>query len=69
MATWRTMDEAAKQLGISRRTLTRWVSQGLLTPYTIQGDPHTFIDMDEVKKLRQPRPRKPRGGHRAPGDR
>ena len=34
MATWKTLDDAARQLGIGRRTLTRWISEGKLTGYT-----------------------------------
>jgi excisionase family DNA binding protein len=60
MASWRTLDDAAKQLKISRRTLTRWVSQGLVQTYTILGDRHVYVDMDQIKELRKPRPRGPR---------
>jgi excisionase family DNA binding protein len=56
MATWKTLDDAARQLGIGRRTLTRWISEGKLTGYTIAGDRRRYVDMDEVKKLRQPKP-------------
>ena len=62
VATWRNLDDAAKQLKISRRTLTRWIANGWLQTYSILGDRHTYVDMDEVKKLRQPKPGKPRGG-------
>jgi len=51
MATWRTLDAAAKQLGIGRRTLTRWISEGKLTKYTRPGDKHHHVDLDEVKHL------------------
>lgn len=57
MATWRTLDEAANQVGISRRTLQRWISEGRVHSYTIAGDRRTWVDLDEVRKLRIPRPK------------
>jgi predicted site-specific integrase-resolvase len=60
MPTWRSLDAAAKQSGVSRRTLQRWVQQGRLTPYTIAGDPKMYLDLDQIKKLREPKPREPR---------
>jgi excisionase family DNA binding protein len=56
MPTWRTLDEAAKQLKISRRTLTKWVSNGKIRGYTIAGDRHRYVDLDEIRKLREPKP-------------
>jgi excisionase family DNA binding protein len=56
VATWRSLDEAARQTGISRRTLNRWLSEGKLTPYRIAGDRRRFVDLDEVKRLRKPQP-------------
>lgn len=60
MPTWRTLDQAARQTKLSRRTLQRWLSQGLLTPYKVLGDKHVYVDLDEIRALRQPklRPRK-----------
>lgn len=59
MPTWRTLDDAAKQSGVSRRTLQRWVQQGRLTPYTIAGDPKQYLDLDAIRKLREPTPSRP----------
>lgn len=59
MATWRTLDQAAKQLGVSRRTISQWISDRKIRAYTIPGDKHRYVDMDEVKKFRQPRPIEP----------
>lgn len=56
VTTWRSLDEAAKQSGISRRTLTRWIGEKRLTAYRIAGDRHRFVDLDEIKQLRKPRP-------------
>src|SRR2546429_3477840 len=56
MATWRTMDDAAKQLRISRRTLTRWVTEGRIRAYTIPGDRKRYVDLEEIKKMRVPQP-------------
>lgn len=61
-ATWRTLDQAAKQLKISRRTLTKWISEGKLTAYTIAGDRHRYVDMDEARKLQEPQPVPPKKG-------
>lgn len=57
MATWRTLDEAANQVGISRRTLQRWISERRIHSYTIAGDRRSWVDLDEVRKLRVPRPK------------
>jgi len=60
VATWRTLDDAARQTGISRRTLTRWISQGRLRAYTVAGDLHRYVDLDEIEKMRQPKPIEPK---------
>jgi excisionase family DNA binding protein len=54
--TWRSLDDAAKQTGISRRTLTRWVSEGKLTAYSRAGDRRRFVDLDDIRKLQELRP-------------
>ncbi len=61
MPRWRTLDDAAAQTGISRRTLNRLISRGQLRVYTVVGDRRHFVDLDEIKKLKQPKPieRKP----------
>src|SRR5260221_12329338 len=51
---WRSLDEAAEQTGIGRRTLNRWISEGRVHVYRIAGDRRHFVDMDEVNKLRRP---------------
>jgi len=57
MPTWRSLNDAAEQSGVSRRTLQRWIRQGLLKPYRILGDPKTYLDLDQIRRLREPRPR------------
>jgi excisionase family DNA binding protein len=57
MARWRSLDEAAQETGLHRRTLQRWIGQGLLKPYRIYGDRRTFVDLDQIEELRKPRPR------------
>ena len=57
--TWRSLDEAAQQTGIGRRTLSRWVSQGKLTAYARAGDRRRFVDLDDIRKLQELRPLQP----------
>ena len=54
--TWRTLDDAARQTGISRRTLTRWVSEHKLRAYSRAGDRRRYVDLDDLHKLQQLRP-------------
>jgi len=54
MPTLKTLDEAARLSHVSRRLLTKWVSQGKLTAYRIAGDRHRYVDMDELKRVRKP---------------
>jgi excisionase family DNA binding protein len=60
LPTWRSLDDAAEQTGISRRTLTRWVSEGKLRAYSRAGDRKRYIDLDEMRKLQQLEPVKTR---------
>lgn len=54
--TIKSLDEAAGITGVPRRTLQRWLNEGKLTPWTIEGDRRRFVDIAEIEKLRQPRP-------------
>ncbi len=54
--TIKSLDEAAEITGVPRRTLQRWLNEGLLTPWEITGDRRRFVDLEEIKKLREPRP-------------
>jgi excisionase family DNA binding protein len=59
VATWRSLDDAAKATKVSRRTISRWVREGKLRAYTIAGDRRRFVDLDEIKRLREPKPLDP----------
>ncbi len=56
MPTWRTLDEAARQAGVSRRTITQWISDGKIRAYTRAGDKRRYVDLDEIKRLREYKP-------------
>ncbi len=55
MPTWRTFEDAAREVGVGSRTLRRWVAEGRLKAYTIAGDRHRYVDMEELERLRKPR--------------
>jgi excisionase family DNA binding protein len=59
--TWRSLDDAAQQTGISRRTLTRWISEGKLTAYSRAGDRRRYVDLDHIRKLQELRPLRQEG--------
>jgi excisionase family DNA binding protein len=56
MPSVKALDEAAQLVGVPRRTLQRWLGQGKLTANRIEGDRRRFVDVDEIKRLREPRP-------------
>lgn len=56
MPTLRTFDDAAQETGLGSRTLRRWVAEGRLKAYAIAGDRRRFVDMDELDRLRRPKP-------------
>jgi excisionase family DNA binding protein len=56
------MDDAAKQLKLSRRTITRWVTAGSIRVYRVPGDRRRYVDLDEIDRFRQPRPIERRDG-------
>jgi hypothetical protein len=45
------LDEAARQAGKGKRTLERWVAQGLLTPHKVRGDRRTQVDPVELLRV------------------
>ena len=53
LPTWLSMDEAARQTGISRRTLTRWVSERKLRSNSRFGDRKRYVDLDDIKRLQE----------------
>jgi excisionase family DNA binding protein len=60
MPTWRDLDTAAKEAGVSRRTISKWVKQGKLRLYARAGDRKHYVDMDELEKLREFKPLSPK---------
>jgi hypothetical protein len=60
MTSLKSLDDAPKTLKISRRQLQRWISAGRITRYKSEGDRKVYVDLDEVRKLRKPRPVPPR---------
>jgi excisionase family DNA binding protein len=47
-----TLDEAAKQLGLSRSTINRWRRRGLLGSYRAPGvDRRVYIDREQLRAL------------------
>jgi excisionase family DNA binding protein len=55
--TWRTLNEAAKLTGVSRRTLQHWAKQGHIRIYVRPGERKHYVDLDEIETYRQMRPR------------
>lgn len=62
MPSLRSLDDAAREVGISRRLLQRWISEGKLQAYRIAGDRRRFVDIEQLNRLRKPEklPRKRR---------
>jgi hypothetical protein len=60
MPSLRTLDDAARQAKVSRRLLQVWLASGALKRWQVPGDRHRFVDLDEVKRLMQPRVVEPR---------
>jgi excisionase family DNA binding protein len=52
----KSLDDAARLAGVHRRTIQRWLGDGLLTPYRIPGDRKRYVDLDELSRLRAPQP-------------
>ena len=50
------LDEAARIAGVGRRTIQRWLGEGLITAYQIAGDKRRHVDLDEINTLRKPHP-------------
>lgn len=56
MPSLRSLGEAAEVTGVSRRLLQKWVSDGKLKRWKIEGDRKLYVDLDAIKKLREPKP-------------
>lgn len=48
-----TLDEAAKATRTSRRTIQRWLAEGLLSPYRLPGDKRRYVDPAEIRRLKR----------------
>ena len=55
MPSLRSLDDAARIGKVSRRLLQQWLSEGKLKRWQIPGDRKRYVDMDEVKKLLEPK--------------
>ncbi len=56
MPSLRSLDDAARIGKVSRRLLQKWLGEGQLKRWQIPGDRKRYVDMDEVKRLLEPRP-------------
>jgi hypothetical protein len=45
--------DVSAELDIALRTLQRWLNEGKLTPYKVEGDRRRYVDVAEVKQLRE----------------
>jgi excisionase family DNA binding protein len=52
--------QAAKAIGVSPRSLSRWVTEGLIEPTLVTPGGQFRFDLDELKAQMQRRPRNPR---------
>jgi excisionase family DNA binding protein len=50
-----TIDEAADLVGVSVRTIRRWVASGLLEPASAQGRAALYVDLDVYEAEREMR--------------
>jgi excisionase family DNA binding protein len=48
-----TVEEAAKETGIGRSTIFRYIRYGYLKPYKKALDRKRYIDLDELEELRR----------------
>jgi len=68
------ISEVARLVGVSPRTVQRWIAEGYLEPFHLPGSGHPRIPLDQVVALRKQRER-PRSAYmpfssgRAPGTR
>jgi len=48
-----TIPQAAKELGVHRATIYRWIDKGIVHPFRIAGQ--VFVTVDDVKSLKEKR--------------
>ncbi|MHB8689008.1 MAG: helix-turn-helix domain-containing protein [Candidatus Dormibacteraceae bacterium] len=49
------LQDAARELGVNPATLYRYLKAGKLRSYDIAFDRRTFLDREELERLRKPR--------------
>jgi excisionase family DNA binding protein len=54
--TWITIEQAAEQLGVSRRSIRRYIADGLLPAYRVAGDHLIRIAQDDLDQMMVPIP-------------
>jgi hypothetical protein len=54
MAHRKPLDDVSADFDIPRRTLQRWLGDGKLTAYRVEGDRRRYLDIEEVRRLREP---------------
>ncbi len=57
--TYISVDDAATDLGVSRATLWKWIKRYELPTFRFLGDRRTFVQREDVNKLREPIPMDP----------
>lgn len=55
MPNLKSIDEAAKIAKVSRRLLQQWMTETKLKRWKVPGDRRRFVDMDEIRRLKEPR--------------
>jgi excisionase family DNA binding protein len=45
-----TLDEAAEDARVGRRTIQRWIAEGKIRSWTRPGDRRKYVDRDEVRQ-------------------
>jgi excisionase family DNA binding protein len=55
------VDQAAAELGVDRRTLWRWAEAGRLTPLKLAGDKHAYLEVGQLLRAVADSPPRRRG--------
>ncbi len=59
METYVSVDDAADELGVSRATLWKWIKRYDLPTFRFLGERRTFIQREDVTKMKEPIPINP----------
>jgi excisionase family DNA binding protein len=54
---WRTVDQAAEFLGVTRRAVHKYVQQGKLKPYKAGVGNRTLFRLEDLEAFKSPQPR------------